>query len=937
MPTLKGYSAKHARCDCISKLSLQTFSAYLSRNRRSEEEAKANIAGARMTTSATSPNNPSSKPAARRGVPQLIRHTISLRFVREILIVIAFCLLTSLMTWPYVTRLKDAVAGPGDPYLVTWIMWWDYHQTFHDPLHLFHANVFYPYRYSLAFSEHCYGLSLPFFVLFALGFRPLTVHAVAMFLGFALSGYAAFRLARTLTGSYGIAWVAGIIFAFVPYRFNMMAQLVYLFSVWIPLVFEALILFARERSRKRAVWLGVAVFMIGLTSVSWFLLSLIPLAIYAAILLTRYDLWRERDFWRRGAVAIGVALLGLTPFMVPYYIVSKMYGFKRRIEDVKAHSAMPYHWLVAEGRNKLWAGMGATIPEAWKFQMFPGLMTLLLPLAELLSGGPVKVRAPATEDDARRKKWVRRLDVLAVAGLILSVPALGFDGTEAFGKIFLRYLTSERALTFLSIVVIARLCLSYPQVLRRGEGANLIETLRSERRSDAFWLGVLLTVIGFFYSIGWNFFFYRILYDLMPGFKSMRAPMRGAVFAYLGLAILAGLGARRLAQLIGRWRERTRPVTVYAGVCVLLLVELNAAPLSFIRGDVYPDAVTLRLKATSMRGGIAYLPAGVDFNQRYMLRAADHAKPLIVATSGFNPPYVDQIEKMTAAGPVPSELMDLLERIPASYLVVANELIVPERKADFEVFVARAVASGRLRFINRFDGRDDLYAVVKSEPESKSEAPLPPDLSIRDWAAKIHDDSVNLLDQPKWSQRLYRIYLASSGALPRYADFISDVEKIGLGVGLGAEEQERQVQSNLSSFAEAWVKRDSFIRSFGGLDNGHYVDRLLENAGARIDASQRAALINGLESGQDTRAGVLLKIVDDPIFVEKESNRSLLLLHYFAYLRRNPGEPPDRDLSGFDFWLRDLETNHNPAKLSSAFKDSLEYHDFKGTGAPGAR
>src|SRR5215212_9508427 len=216
--------------------------------------------------------------------------------LREPLVVLAFCLFTSLLTWPYVTRLRDAVVDPGDPYLVTWIMWWDYHQTFRDPLNLFHSNTFYPLRYTLAFSEHCYGLALPFFPLFALGLRPLTVHAVALFLGFALSGYGAFRLARTLTGSEGAAWVAGIAFAFVPFRFHLMSQLVYLFSPWLPLVFEALVLFVRRRSWRRAAWLGAAFLMTGLTSVSFFALALVPLALAGALLLTRHRLWRERDF-----------------------------------------------------------------------------------------------------------------------------------------------------------------------------------------------------------------------------------------------------------------------------------------------------------------------------------------------------------------------------------------------------------------------------------------------------------------------------------------------------------------------------------------------------------------------------------------------------------------------------------------------------------------
>jgi len=148
------------------------------------------------------------------------RQVLSLpSWLREFLIVLAFFGFTSVMTWPWVTRLRDAVWDNGDSYAFAWSLWWNYHQTFHDPLNLFQANIFFPYRYTLAFTEHNFGISLLCFPLFALGLRPLTVLSIATFSGFALSGYGAFRLARTLTGSYGIAWTAGVLFAFVPFGF----------------------------------------------------------------------------------------------------------------------------------------------------------------------------------------------------------------------------------------------------------------------------------------------------------------------------------------------------------------------------------------------------------------------------------------------------------------------------------------------------------------------------------------------------------------------------------------------------------------------------------------------------------------------------------------------------------------------------------------------
>ncbi len=326
------------------------------------------------------------------------------RFVRDVLVFLTFCLFTSVLTWPYVTRLRDAVVDAGDPYLISWILWWDYHQTFTDPLNLFHANLFYPLRYTLAFSEHSYGIALLFFPLFALGARPLTVHAVAMFFGFATCGYAAFRLARTLTGCTGAAWIAGIIFAFVPFRFGLMSQVAYLFSMWIPLLFEALVLFARKRSKRRAVWLGFAFFMSGLTTISWFTLSLVPFVVTGTILLTRYGIWHEREFWRRGAVAVGAAVLALLPFMLPYFIAARLYNFKRSVDEVKLWSASPSHWLAAESRNKLWHGMGDHLPDGGKFRLFPGMIPILLSLAALAIRPFSETKTRTEEEPARAEK-----------------------------------------------------------------------------------------------------------------------------------------------------------------------------------------------------------------------------------------------------------------------------------------------------------------------------------------------------------------------------------------------------------------------------------------------------------------------------------------------------------------------------------------------------
>lgn len=860
----------------------------------------------------------------------MLRRVGRSRVVREVLVFLAFCLFTALLSWPYVTRLHDAVVDPGDPYLISWILWWDYHQTFADPLHLFHANLFYPLRYTLAFSENSYGMALLFFPLFALGARPLTVHAVAMFFGFVTCGYGAFRLARTLTGSTGAGWIAGIVFAFVPFRFGMMSHLAYLFSAWIPLFFEALVLFARKRSKRRAAWLGVSSFMLGLTTISWFTLSLVPSVVSAAILLTRYGIWRDRKFWRRGALALGLALLGLLPFMLPYYIAARLYNFQRSIEEVKSWSAWPIHWLAADGRNKLWHGLGDNIPDSARFKLFPGALTILLALVSLLLSPRAVLRYEISNKTSAisKTKWIKLLDTIAIVALVVSIAAIGYDRTGALHG-FYNYVTSERALALLSVAVIARLCLAYPSFLRCGS-ANLIETLRSERRSDAFWLGLVWTIIGFCYSLGWNFFFYRILYDVLPIFRSMRVAVRGAMFAYLGLAILAGLGAKRLTEIIREKNPRLKPGVVFAVMAALLLLEFNAAPLRFMRGDVYPDSVTLRLKETPMRGGIVVLPANEHVNHRHVLRSADHMKPIIVGISGFSSWYETQIELATQSGSIPAKFMDFLESVPTSYVVIENNLIAPERRIDYETFLAQAVIAGRLRFVNRFDGRDDLYAVLKTEPDAKAEAPPPFALVIKSWEELINEDPVNLLGQYRsWSQAVYRFYLASYGQMPRYSEFLPDVELIGRGVEASSLDEQTKLANNLTQFADRWTERVKFRTLYKSLTNEQFVDELTTNAQLTLAPAERSAFIDKLNSRALTRGQVLLAVVNNRDFVAREEKRSLVLLHYFGYLHRNPDDPPDKNLDGFNFWLKEVEGSGDFGRLTQGFMAAGEYKDRK--------
>jgi hypothetical protein len=647
-------------------------------------------------------------------------------WLQELLVFVTFLAITALMTWPWVTRMRDAVADNGDSYAFVWSLWWNYHQTFSDPLNLFHANIFYPYRYTLAFTEHGYGVALLFFPLLVAGLRPITVYSVATFFAFAFSGYGAFRLARTLTSSNSTAWVAGIVFAFVPYHFMFLTALPYLFTGWIPLLLEALVLFVRLRSWRRAAWLGVAFLMNGLTCINWFLLMLGPFVLSAALLIVRHRLLREREFWMRGLLALAAASLLLMPFMRPYYMANKLYGFRRDAEEVARNSAGLVDWLATPAYNKVWNGMGNGIAEV-KATLFPGLLPLLLALAALLLITRTASRAsqPKSDDAGNdtRRTWLYILDSLCIVAGIVAIIVAGLRGSP--GRL-VTAATADRVLLVLTIAFVVRLCISYPQFLKRTEGRNLIESLRSDARSDAFWLGVTWAGFGFLCSFGMSIYLYRVLYDFVLPLQSLRAPSRAAMICYVGLAVLATLGAGQLAQLVANRRPAIKPWATYSVIVAALLFELHAAPMPFIRGAVFPDAVTLQLKKTSMRGGVVELPS-LPQPPYYswhlsMLRSADHGHPVVFAASSFTPPLTMKVHDMTKGPGIPKAFLDLLEEIPASYVVVRRSLVEPERQAEFSAFLGDAVASGRLRFIGSYDGSDDLYAVMKTEPRAQADA-----------------------------------------------------------------------------------------------------------------------------------------------------------------------------------------------------------------------
>ena len=90
----------------------------------------------------------------------------------------------------------------------------------------------------------------------------------------------------------------------------------------------------------------------------------------------------------------------------------------------------------------------------------------------------------------------------------------------------------------------------------------------------------------------------------------------------------------------------------------------------------------------------------------------------------------------------------------------------------------------------------------------------------------------------------------------------------------------------------------------------------------------RDSLVAGLTAGTETRATVLRKVAEAEELGLREFNRAFVLMEYFGYLRRNPDDPPDNNLDGYNFWLNKLNEfngDFRRAEMVKAFITSGEY------------
>jgi hypothetical protein len=541
-----------------------------------------------------------------------------------------------LATWPLLSGLSRLVPWDlGDPVLVMWILAWDCEQllailggdlgriaTFFD------APMFYPAPLTLAYSEHLLAQAIQGLPIYAVTRDPILTYNLLFLSTFILSGLGAYLFVRELTGDARAAFVAGLLFAFAPYRMPQGPHLQVLSAQWMPFALYGLRRYL-DTGRVRPLAGAVAAVVALHHSSIYHMLYVAPFA-------AAYVLWElvQRGLWRRWqtlaalATAAAAVVVLTVPLLLPYVAVRETLELGRTRGETIRYSADVYSYATAAAGQATWGAAARAFPKP-EGDLFPGLTTIALALLGMA------LWRRETSDEAEKRPWlVWTLRVALVLHLIATAAVLlNRRMLLDLGLFTISISDANQLLVRAAVLAVMIAVLSAAARVR----------MRSFLRTRGFFVFALVAAVWLSLgpaprSLGVPIELaspYALLYEHVPGYDGLRVPARLATVVTLMLAVLAGLGA----AVIGRRRFAAGAIGV---ACVVALAESVILPLPVERlaRPARAPAAYHALAREPASTVVAELPLGdVEGDLRAMFFGLAHRRPILNGYSGFFPPH----------------------------------------------------------------------------------------------------------------------------------------------------------------------------------------------------------------------------------------------------------------------------------------------------------
>jgi hypothetical protein len=317
-----------------------------------------------------------------------------------------FAVLAAVHTWPLASDPAHLRRDDADTQLNAWIVSWVAHQLPRDPVGLFDANIFFPERRALAFSEPLIPPGAVAVVPRALGASAVLTYNLLLMGGFCLTGLAGYALGRGLTGDRLAGLLAGSLTAFGPHTLTRLSHLQVHWLVTLPLALLAVDASLRRRTWSPTLLLGVCVALLAMTS--GYGLALGVAAVGAAFVARVDEWWRHwRPLAPRLAAGAFLSLLLAVPVLLPYWQVIEEHEVTRDTAEAASLAALPTTFVASPSRLHLPWSHHFDRPQGGAY--FPGVTALVLAGVALLASG------------GWRKPRARMLVGVALAGALLAL------------------------------------------------------------------------------------------------------------------------------------------------------------------------------------------------------------------------------------------------------------------------------------------------------------------------------------------------------------------------------------------------------------------------------------------------------------------------------------------------------------------------------------
>ncbi|MEA2600930.1 MAG: hypothetical protein QOF89_1922 [Acidobacteriota bacterium] len=255
--------------------------------------------------------------------------------------------------WP-LPRLWGDHIGPdlGDPLFNLYVLKWGAHQIRLGLPDLWNANIFYPTRGALAFSDHLLGPAAQLVL-----FETAIPNAIAGYNFLFLSSFVGSALAVCwVLRRSGLSWTAAVLagwmYAYSSFRLSQAAHLQILLAQWIPLTLWFWDRLLAERTVKNAV-LFLLFYLLNLTGGSYFayMIHFCLLAILVSrALVERRALLSFPSLRVLVPVAL-VAGMAAAALFLPYVRISRAQGLTRSAAETEEYSARLASYFSPSGEN----------------------------------------------------------------------------------------------------------------------------------------------------------------------------------------------------------------------------------------------------------------------------------------------------------------------------------------------------------------------------------------------------------------------------------------------------------------------------------------------------------------------------------------------------------------------------------------------------------